>query len=54
MFKNTQMTCPLMTNKNGNYEVEIIYGFRSPGWKLCGMELLPGIKTLHGLPVKIK
>ena len=48
------MTCPLMKNKNGNYEVEIIYGFHSAGWKLCGIELLQGIKSLHGLPVTIK
>ena len=41
------MTCTLMTNKNGNYEVEIMYGSNSPGWKLCGMKLLQGIKELH-------
>ena len=41
------MTCPLMKNKNGNYEVEVINGFNSPGWKICGMELLPGIKSLQ-------
>ena len=59
MFKQyIQMTCPLMTNKNGNHEIEIMFGNYSPGWKLCRMNLIQDIKgnlshLSHGLGKKM-